>query len=397
MSISLINRIKYSPILYKIYSFVGGIGIAGLKVFIKSNPKLIVFVSFGGRNFGDSPKAIYEEMISDPRFSSFEFVWAFIDPARHETGNRGRKIKIDTLEYFWTLLKARCWVTNSSVGRGLSFSGKKTFYFNTWHGTPIKKMGSDIAGDNLSFKIKEKRVSPIDLMLAQGNYEADIFSRVFNIPRDCFAVIGLPRNDELIRDDKKSRVEELRKKLEIPSGKKVILYAPTFREYSQDSHSGCIARPPVDFKKWEEEIGTDYILLFRAHYEVVRVLDVEFGDFARDVSDYPSLNELMLVSDMLVSDYSSVFFDYSVLGRPMLCFAYDYDVYQEKRGVYFDIREELLCKDLGNEEALLSEIKRLNYKERSQVARKFKERYVDAAGTAAKASADIIFQRISEL
>lgn len=215
-------------------------------------------------------------------------------------------------------------------------------------------------------------------------------------PRERFAVIGLPRNDELVRDNRPDRIGELRKKLGIPAGKKVILYAPTFREYAKDARNGCVAKPPLDVRKWERELGSDYVLLFRAHYEVVRVLEVAFGKFARNVSDYPSLNELMLVSDMLISDYSSVFFDYSVLCRPMLCFAYDYEVYREKRGMYFDIRKELRCRDLGNEEALLSEIKKLNYRERSQLARKFKEKYVDVAGTAAKASADIIFQRISE-
>lgn len=393
MSISLINRIKYCPPLYKMYSTAGALALSVLKIFVRRNPKLIVFVSFGGRKFDDSPKAIYEAMTEDSRFDEYEFVWAFIEPEQHNVGVRGKKIKIDTPRYFITLLRACCWITNSSVGRGLSFSGKKTLYFNTWHGTPIKKMGEDIAADNVSFKVKKS--SNVDVMLAQGKYEADIFARVFGIPRERFAVIGLPRNDELVQlGGNVRRIDELRKKLGIPADKKVILYAPTYREYLKDESNGCVAEPPVDFRKWEKHIGKDYVVLFRAHYEVVRVLNVEFGDFVRNVSDYPNLNELMLVADVLVSDYSSIFFDYSILGRPMLCFAYDYDIYAEKRGMYFDVRKELCCENLGEEENLLGEIERLDYAERTKIANAFREKYVDSAGNAADQAVDIVFERI---
>ena len=85
-------------------------------------------------------------------------------------------------------------------------------------------------------------------------------------------------------------------------------------------------------------------MLFRAHYEVVRTLGLTPNRFFRDVLDYPALNELMLVADMLVSDYSSIFFDYSVPARPMFCFAYDYETYARECGLYFDIRKALPCE-----------------------------------------------------
>ena len=95
MSVSLINRIKYSKLLYKIYYHCGNFAIACLKLFIKPQNDLIVFVSFGGRKYDDSPRCIYEQMIDDHRFDRYKFVWAFIDPARHVIA-RGEKIKIDT-------------------------------------------------------------------------------------------------------------------------------------------------------------------------------------------------------------------------------------------------------------------------------------------------------------
>ena len=193
MSISLINRIKYSKLLYKLYYHCGNIAIAILKLFVNPQKDTIVFVSFGGRKYDDSPRCIYEYMLNDSRFDNYKFIWAFIDPDKHAIA-RGRKIKIDSFKYYKTLLSARCWITNSSVERGLSFKGKDVFYFNTWHGTPIKKMGSDIGDSSQAFASKG-RESSIDIMLAQGQYEADIFSRVFNIDIDKFRIIGLPRND----------------------------------------------------------------------------------------------------------------------------------------------------------------------------------------------------------
>ena len=231
MSLSVINRVKYSPTLYSIYSYIGNKLIRLLRLVVRPNPKLIVFNSFGGRKYDDSTRCIYEKMIQDHRFDTYEIIWAFIDPKKYNIPH-GKKIKTDTFIFFINVLKARCWITNSSMTRGLSFKGKNTFYFNTWHGTPIKLMGSDINTSNTSFGLKE-RESNIDIMLAQGKYEANIFSRVFNLPIERFRIIGLPRNDELT-DYSMKEVEKIKNELHLPDNKKVILYAPTFREYTKD-------------------------------------------------------------------------------------------------------------------------------------------------------------------
>ena len=110
-------------------------------------------------------------------------VWAFHQPEKYDAPN---KIKTDGLDYFKTALAARVWVTNSSVERGLNFTGKHTFYFNTWHGTPMKKMGTDIASDNQSFGAKGK--TQINIMNTQSYFEADIFSKCFGNPRKHFVV-----------------------------------------------------------------------------------------------------------------------------------------------------------------------------------------------------------------
>lgn len=387
----LIVIVKYFKPLYNIYYWIGSLIIRILKVFVKPNDKLILFISFGGKKFDDSPRVIYEQMIRDKRFDDYDLIWAFQDTEAFIIP-RGRIIKIDSFKYYITALKARCWITNSTVERGLDFKGKNTLYFNTWHGTPIKKMGADISRDNKSFgkKLKWK----VDLMTSQSEYEADIFSRVFNIDRDKFIVCGLPRNDVLSNRRMETK-QKMMQRIGLPLDKKVILYAPTFREYERDEKFNCVIKPPIDFDKWKKTIGDEYIILLRAHYEVAKVLNVKSNDgFVYDVSSYPVLNDLMLASDLLISDYSSIFFDYSILNRPMLHYTYDYNEYVDKRGMYFDIRRELHGSS-GDEEKLLSLIKELNYSESIGKVRDFRGKYVESYGNATNISLDIIFKKLS--
>lgn len=387
----LINRVKYSPWLYNVYYHIGSLAVKILGWFIKKDQTLIVFSSFGGRKYDDSPKCIYERMIHDHRFDDYNIVWAFIHPEAHDIPC-GKKVKTDSLAYYKALLKARCWVTNSSMERGLSIRCN-VFYYNSWHGTPIKLMGNDIHRSNLSFSTKGHGCLH-NVFCAQSQFDAAIFKRSFGIPDQAMKIIGLPRNDELSKVYGKDYVNRIKEKLGIPKDKKVILYAPTFREYTKDENLNCIIAPPIHIEKWKEKIGQKYVLLFRAHYEIVKVMNVESDDFMKDVSAYPNLNELMIASDMLISDYSSIFFDYSIMGKPMLCFAYDYNEYESKRGMYFDIRQEIGCMDLNTEDKVLSEITSMDRKMRVAIAQKFRDKYVTSYGKATELSLDLIYEGI---
>ena len=391
-SLSLINRVKYSPWLYIIYYYIGSEAVKLLRLFVKKDKKLIVFSSFGGRKFDDSPKCIYEEMLHDHRFDTYRIVWAFMTPDAYEVP-RGEKAKTDTWAYYKALLKASCWITNSSMERGLSFKDTRTFYFNSWHGTPIKLMGGDINQGNKSFGSKGHGC-PYDVFCAQSKFDADIFKRSFHVSDHAMKIIGLPRNDKLVNDTGEETRNKIKKQLGIPQDKKIILYAPTFREYTKDENLNCVIAPPIHLEWWREILGKEYVLLFRAHYEVVKVMNVTSDDFVRDVSTYSELNDLMIASDILVSDYSSIFFDYSITGKPMLCFAYDYQEYQAKRGMYFDIREELDCMEMDNEEAVVKEIATMNVESRKSITCRFRSKYVTSFGSATKQSLDLIYEGV---
>ncbi len=389
MKKSLFYIVKYVKWIYQLYFYLGSFALKILKLFVQPDDKLILFISFGGRRFDDSPKAIYDKMIDDKRFREYRLVWAFNDPEAFEL-KRGEKVKCDTFSYFKIALKARVWISNSTVERGLEFKGKHTFYFNTWHGTPIKRMGTDIDSSNKSFKGKGQW--KVDYFTCQGEFEQEIFCRVFNgLNKDIVHVIGLPRND-IYANYSKDYMLSLRRKMNIPADKRVILYAPTFREYEKSSSMEIKASVPMNIERWRKELGEDYVLLFRAHYEVARGLNIRDDDFVREMSCYPQLEDLMIVSDLLISDYSSIFFDYSIMSKPMLAFCYDYERYSSERGMYFDIRNWL--PSAVNEDALLYLIKSENLK--SQIARthEFQQQYVTTFGTATKISLDVIYNEI---
>ncbi|NLV83958.1 MAG: CDP-glycerol--poly(glycerophosphate) glycerophosphotransferase [Spirochaetales bacterium] len=388
MKSKIVNLLKYNKTVYKIYYYLMTACLALMKLFVKTDEKLILFNSFAGRKYDDSPKAIFEAMRADPRFTDYKFVWAFHEPEKFEVDG-AEKIKTDGLKYFKTALAARAWVTNSSVERGLRFKKKNTFFLNTWHGSPIKKMGSDIASDNQSFSSKGKNHT--DVMNTQSYFEADIFSKCFDIPRNHFIEVGLPRNDTLANYTEEERAT-LRRKLGLPEDKIVILYCPTFREYEKDENLGVVLAPPMDLKKWEAELGDQYVLLFRAHYEVSKVMVINENVFVRNVTDYPALNDLMVASDILISDYSSIFFDYSIMDKVMLHFTYDFDKYEEKRGMYFDIRDYL--SGSASEDGVIVILKELDYKKETEKTVTFRNKYMNFYGEASKKTVDCIAEHI---
>lgn len=382
MKTRLVNKIKYSKTLYSVYYHVMNTVFNSMKLLVKTDERLILFNSYAGRKFDDSPRAIFELMRKDERFKGYRFIWAFHEPQLYEPENAG-KIKTDTPEYFKTALQAKVWVSNSSFERGLHFKNRKTFFLNTWHGTPIKKMGSDIE-KNQSFGAKS--MDTIDVMMAQSDFDVEVFSRSFSLPKERFLKAGLPRNDILARYTEEER-KAFREKLHIPEYKKVILYCPTFREYEKDA-DGIVLSLPMNPERWEKELGDEYVLLFRAHYEVAKAMGIKESDFLRNVTDYPSLNDLMIASDLLISDYSSVFIDYSIMDKPMLHYTYDYDKYSAMRGMYFDIRSYL--SGASEESDLISLIQELNYNKEAEKTRIFRNTYVQYYGNAAKAAVDCI-------
>ena len=355
----------------------------------------ILFCSFGGRNFNDSPKAVYDEICSRDDFKDWRLVWAFVEPEKF-TISRGEKVKVDTFSFFKLLVTSKVWVSNSGMDRGIDLITDRIIRVETWHGTPLKKIGGEENQNTFGERPEEYR-GPIDtfaIRCSQSQFDKEIFSRVFHASKESILLSDLPRNDELFTYNAE-KIGKIRKNLGIANEKKVILYTPTYREYLINENSQNFIAPPMDLDKWERELSSGYVLLVRAHYAVSAALGIKENSFVKDVSSYSSLNDLYAISDMMISDYSSTYFDYAILDRPMLCFAYDKEEYEEKRGLYLDIEKDLPCKVCKHEDEVIAEILNMDVTAEIDATKLFHKKYAPYAGQASKVVVNAILKRLT--
>ena len=340
--------------------------------FIHTDNSLVLFNSFGGRKYNDSPKVLFEAMLEDINFKDCKFVWAFEKPDLFQLPN-AKSIKIDSFDYFTTALKAKLWISSVNIERGLHFKKKNTIYVNTWHGAGTKKIGNACNGR------KDYNFTSVDMMLVQSDFEREIFIRDFQCKPSAIRMIGFPRNDELfhITAEKKA---ELKKQFHIPCDKKVILYAPTWR----DSKNGGLSYdfvPPIHIDKWKSELSDDYVLLFRMHTFTTK-FEMIYDEFARDVSAYENLNHILAITDVLVTDYSTIVYDASIAGIPFVCFGFDYDTYREERGFYYDLNDVYPGGVLRTEDDVIQQIKAVINGANKERYVTFRNKYIQAGGSA---------------
>ena len=278
------------------------------------------------------------------------------------------------------------------MDRGISINRKKTIKVETWHGSPLKKIGGDEHQNSMVRKPRNNKIKALDadtIRCAQSDYDRDILQRLMNATQESFLMCGLPRNDILLRYTEVD-AQSIKQRLNIPVEKEVILYTPTYREYLVNDQKDTYLAPPMDLQKWEQVLGKKYVLLVRAHYAVSAALKIEDNEFVKDVSRYPILNELYYIADLMISDYSSTFFDYSILDRPMFCFAYDLEEYMEKRGLYVDLHQFLPCSIDRDEDTLLRDIQEMNKAEYASRTRAFHDMYIPHEGDANRVVVDKI-------
>lgn len=364
--------IKHNSIIQFIYKKFFSLFFRFVGLFVPIDNKLILFTSFGGRKYNDSPKILFEALRKDPCFESFRFVWAFQEPKKFSIDG-AESIRIDSWNYFITALKARVWITSVNIERGLHFKKAKTIYVNTWHGAGTKKIGNACSGR------KDYDFSNVDIMLVQSDFEKDIFQRDFLCNPDAVRKIGFPRNDELfaINDSERSA---FRQYFHIPADKKVVLYAPTWR----DSKNGGVSydfSPPIHLKKWRENLSDEYVLLFRMHTFTTTV-KIQFDDFVRDVSCYDNLNHILAISDIVITDYSTIVYDAVIAEKPFICFGFDYGTYQKERGFYYDLNAEYPGGVLKTEDEVLKRIIELSENPEYEKYESFRNKYIEAGGNA---------------
>ncbi len=290
----------------------------------------VYFESFFGRNATCNPRAIDREIAR--RRPDLPRYWSVEDYSVEVP--EGAIPLVTGSQDWWRVRESARWiVTNEWLRPDFVKRGFQTV-LQTWHGSMYKKIGLDRSGKGRTH-LQRARLERRnwDMFLSQNADTTPIIRRAYEFP-DGIIETGYPRNDEL-HDPDPSRAADIRARLGIPEGNTTVMYAPTWREEGQK------VVELLNLEELSERLGPTFTFLQRGH---VRTLELSAGvrhDNVIDVSTYPQINDLYLASDLLITDYSSMMFDYSVTRRPMIFYTPDIDEYTDPkvRGVYFDLEE----------------------------------------------------------
>lgn len=318
---------------------------------------IVVYDTFKGTGSGDSPRAIHEELVR--RGEKLEHIWLVRD-GRTEVPTTARAVQYGSVEWWDVMARARYFVTNDSVP--LRFERRPgQIVVQTWHGTPIKQIGHDFVHDYYtSPEILEGLAhdsAQWSLLASPSSYATPVLKRALGYEGEVIEA-GSPRADALVRPDAE-RIAEVRRRLGLPEGKKVVLYMPTWRENCEGWSGGYKLDLRIDLDAARRELGEDHVLLIRGHHYVTEQVREGVRDgFVVDVSRWPDAADLLLVADVLISDYSSAIFDFALTDRPILLFTYDLAHYRGTlRGFTFDLEAKAPGPLLADSAALIAAVR----------------------------------------
>ena len=299
----------------------------------------VVYSSFGGRQCSDSPRAIHAELVR--RGAPLEHLWVVAD-GMAEVPRGATELRESSREHHEALARARYVVTNDHFPDWFRRRDEQVCV-QTWHGTPLKRLGFDVSAMQKTIRNFEshwdERVRNWQYVISPNRFSTPILRRAYRVEGELLET-GYPRIDVLAQDRRDAAGLELRRRLGIPDGVRTVLYAPTYRDQVLDRRNRYRLDLHLDLERLRAAVGEDTVILFRKHHYVVDPVPATADGFVRDVSAYPDGTELLLAADVLVTDYSSMMFDYANTGRPMLFFTYDLDLYRDEvRGFYFDFLE----------------------------------------------------------
>ena len=341
----------------------------------------VVYDSFEGTAYADSPRAIHEELVG--REAPLEHLWVVRDAA-FEVPDSARPLRHGSVEYYEALARSRYVVANDCWPRWfLGRSGQTCL--QTWHGAPFKRSGLALVDKPRAvrayWRALGQRPENWGLLISPGPFATSVLRQAY--PAGEVLETGLPRTDLLVRPDREQCAEEVRRRLGL-SGKRIVLYAPSYLDHLEHRSSERASRvrdvptyateneqvyrqgPLLDLAALGEALGDDHAVLFRKHRRVLDRMPASAAPFALDVSGYPDVMELLLIADVLVTDYSSIVFDFASTGRPILFFTPRFEEYRDEiRGFSLDFEsvapgpllrttDEMIAA-LGNTDAVRTE------------------------------------------
>lgn len=377
-------------------------GIKVLNLFTKLpiSSNTIMFESFLGKNMSDSPKYIYN-YLSENYPGKFKFVWVF-NNIRENLPEDIIQVKRFSLNHLYYIATSKFWISNMRQPKWYPKRDNQIF-LSCWHGTPLKKLVFDMDEVHSATKTYKQdfydQSRNWDYLISANKYSTDIFKSAFLFDNPILE-LGYPRNDLLHHPNKEDISNQLKEKLGIPKDKKIVCYCPTWRDDEYYKPGKYKFKLALDLKRLRKELGDEYFFILRTHYFIADSIDVKgLENFVYNASTYDDVTELYLMSDVLITDYSSVFFDYANLKRPILFFTYDLEKYRDTlRGFYLDIEKDCPGPIIKTNSELIEVLKDFDKlkNEYKDDLDKFYERfcYLDDGNAAKRISEEVILKNL---
>lgn len=311
----------------------------------------IVFSCFHGMSCDGNPRYISNFLLKERK--DIKQVWINRKNNNFDLNSSIKVVEWGSIRMIYEMATAKIWIDSHNKPTWIR-KRKNQFYIETWHGgLGMKKIEADTE-KNYPLKVVKSikhNSSMADLFVSNSTHLTNIYKRAFWYEGPILES-GFPKNDIFYAS--KEKLDEIRtkvlNKLNIPLDKKVVLYAPTFRdEQKLDVYD-------IDFKKLKKNLDNkfneDFVVLFRLH-PIMRSLSKDFGKLYKEIIDasyYDDMQELIIATDIFITDYSSGIFDFASLRRPGFLYAKDIEDYEKERGLYFDLHDMPFPLAQNNEE-----------------------------------------------
>lgn len=309
--------------------------------------KCILYEAYSGRGLICNPYAIFRELLSRKKFKKYTHVWVLDGMEEYKDlideyapYDNVKFVEFESDEYLEYLATAKYLINNMSF-RGYFTKRKGQIYVNTWHGIPLKSLGYQIPGGNISAGNAVKNLLMADYLISPNNFMTDVYKKSFRLDgifEGRILQIGQPRNDRGFYVSREEVILKLKKMgVEIDSGKKIILYAPTWKGQEYRNPDTGLEIYFELIKRVEHILGEEYQVIVKPHQIVYKAIKDRKDITKQFIPVTMDTNELLAAVDVLISDYSSIYFDFLVSERPVLFFVPDLEDYINSRGLYFGI------------------------------------------------------------
>ena len=309
----------------------------------------ILYETRDGASITDSPYAIFLNLITQEKYQNYQHIWVLksgCEEALFNVPEAYRKfitvVERDTLDYVEAMLTSKYLITNSTF-QTFFVKRPEQIYINTWHGTPLKLMGLDMPGGLYGAQNVMRNFLMSDFIVSPNAHTTNIFKHAYKLNNVYTGKIiehGYPRIDLTFKTTKQELFEKLAQfGVSVDESKEILLYTPTWRGTSVSKADNTIEQTVKEIEQLKETLADRYHILIKAHPFAYSYLKEDERLAGLLVSDYIDANELLSVTDVLVTDYSSIFFDFLVTDKPIVFYVWDKEVYENQRGLYIDQSE----------------------------------------------------------